>query len=226
MRYVWLFVAASVVIDVSALLVLVSAPEAGTVRGYIVNEDSLIENLTAGIFFCAFLFALVVFTAQGNRPAAERKWLFLLMVLGLACFLDEISFGERLLGLTMPMLGQTKIDSMHDLIQLGIDKVPGPITDYQLQFLFLLLAVLGLFLLAALKYCKRNFSTVIAGKYFPLTFVMVCFFGLVSLALLLDAKLFPFRGEQAVEELLELNAALALLTCCVIVYQLETGKPR
>lgn len=224
MKYVWLFVATSALIDVIASLVFIAAPSAGTVRGYIVNEDSLIENLTAGLFLCTFLFALVLLNTRRITNKLNFKWLILLLALGLIGFLDEISFGERLLGLEMPVLGATKIDAVHDIFELGISLTPRLASDQQLIILLVLFGGLVLSIVAILKYGKRIRNAAIADRFYPLYLVILFFVLLVCSALMLDTGRFPFTGHKAVEECLELNAAMALLTCCFIIYKLEMNK--
>ena len=43
-------------------------------------------------------------------------------------------------------------------------------------------------------------------------------------AFVLDTNRFEFPGYRALEECFELNAALALLTGCFLLYRLEIGK--
>ena len=146
------------------------------------------------------------------------------MVLGLVGFLEEISFGERLFNLNMPMLGSVKIDALHDFIDVGIILVPNLITDYQLPALFLLLSMFILFIFVVLKYGKRFWGAFVDESYYPLNLVMFFFVVMAFLALLMDAEFFPFKGDLALEEIFEFNAALALLTSCMIIFKLKSDK--
>ncbi len=223
MKYVWYFLIAVVLIDVIALLAFTSV-DTDTAKAFIVAEDGIVENLTVGLYLRTFLFALVLFNTQSKSDATCRKWLILLMVLGLLGFLEEISFGERLFNLNMPMLGGVKIDALHDFIDVGIILVSNLITDYQLPALLLLLSVFILFLFVLLKYGKRLWGAFVAESYYPLHLMMFFFVVLAFLALLMDAEFFPFKGDLALEECFELNAALALLTSCLIIFKLKSDK--
>lgn len=75
MQYLWIFIALSVFINGTALLVFISAPEAGTVRGYIVSEDSFVENLTAALFFGTALFATALLLYRQHLSRPDRNWL-------------------------------------------------------------------------------------------------------------------------------------------------------
>ncbi len=225
MKYVWLLLATSVLVNVIAILAFISSPSSGIPRGYFISEDSLVENLTAGLFFCTFLFALVLLKTRSMKNKFNRKWLILLLALGLIGFLDEISFGERLLDLEMPRLGATKIDAVHDFFELGLNLTINLITHHQLLVLLLLLSGLILSIIMILKFGKRFWESAIADSNYPLFIVMFIFIVLIFSALILDARLLPFSGYQAVEELFELDAALALLASCFIIYKLETNEP-
>lgn len=224
MKYVCLFVATSVLINVITMLVYISASPYGIVRGLIAEEDKLIENLTAVLFFCTFLFALLLVNTRGIVDRFNRKWLILLLALGLIGFLDELSFGERLFDLEMPVIGGVEIDAVHDFTEFGLRLTLILITDYQLAFSLVLLGGLVLSIVAILKYGNRFWTAVIADRHYPLYLVMFFFMVLIFSALSLDTGQYPFRGYQVVEECLELNAALALLTSCIIIYKLATNR--
>jgi hypothetical protein len=220
-----LILATITLVDVIALLVFISAPSAGTVRSYFVREDSLIENLTAGLYFCAFASALILLTNRRIRNRKSCTWLTALSALGLVGFLDEISFGERLFNFDMPVVRETKLDAVHDVVELGLSLTIGLETDQKQLVMLFLLSGLALSLVAILKYVKRFWKSVITDRYFPLYLVGFIFVLLGCAALMLDTGRFPFRGFNAVEECLELNAALTLLTACFMIYKLETQKP-
>lgn len=82
---------------------------------YFVEEDSLVENLSAFSYLLAFFLGIWVLTKY-------RSWWKLSLpvtLLGLVGFLDEISFGERIFDLTMPVVLDVKIDAAHDLVAIA-----------------------------------------------------------------------------------------------------------
>ena len=120
MKYVWIYIGAIALIDAIAGVVFVSAPSDGLVRGYFVSEDSLIENLTASFYLLTCLFALVLLNIRSTRTMRGRKALMLFSVFGLIAFLEELSYGERLFDIEMPVLSGMKIDAVHDLSLIHI----------------------------------------------------------------------------------------------------------
>ena len=90
-----------------------------TYRHCLVDEDCLVENLSA-MFFLSSCFLAVFFLAKLKD---HKKLLFLVSLLGLIGFLDELSFGERIFGFHMPHIGDVKITL--DL-GLGVRDQPAP----------------------------------------------------------------------------------------------------
>lgn len=80
------------------------------------TEDGPVEVLTALIYLGA---AILAFKALRNN-SAQRWLLTAIAATGIIGCLDEISFGERLFGLTMPVLYGEKIDGVHDLLDVGL----------------------------------------------------------------------------------------------------------
>jgi glycosyltransferase involved in cell wall biosynthesis len=76
-------------------------------------EDGFVETITALVFLTAGLIGL------GQFFNHRRCWISLAIgALGLMAFLDELSFGERLLGYEAPIVRGMKIDAAHDLLDL------------------------------------------------------------------------------------------------------------
>ena len=224
-RHARLLLATLVLVDLIAAVVFVTAPSAGTVRGYFISEDSLIENLTAGLYLCTFSAALLLLTNGRLRNRKSCKWLGALSVLGLVGFLDEISFGERLFDLKMPVVGDTKIDAVHDLVDLGLSQVDRLGSEQAQLVLFVFLSGLVLLCAAILKYGKSIRETIIRDRYYPLYVVALIVVLLGCSALALDTERFAFRGANALEECLELNVALAMLASCFMIYTIEKREP-
>ena len=83
----------------------------------LIKEDGLIENISAILFAAAFLISLIHWP-KIRRKEGATTFVFV-GILGLIGFLDEISFGERLFDLTMPVIYEVKIDALHDFFYLG-----------------------------------------------------------------------------------------------------------
>ena len=222
LRYVWVLVATLILVDVAAALVFVAAPSSSTVRGYFVSEDSLIENLTAGVFIGSSLLALFFLTSRRVRSKKSRMWLATLSALGLLAFLDEISFGERLLDIDMPVLGDTKIDAVHDLVDLGLNQLDRLQSDQAQLVLLVLVGGTVLLLAMMLRHGIRIRESIVTDRYYPVYLVAFIAILLGCSALALDTERFSFRGAKALEECFELNVALSLLASCLIVLAIET----
>ena len=218
-RYAWLLVATLFLIDAIAALIFVSAAAESDIRGYFTEEDSIVENLTAFLYFCTFLFALLLIRNRELRNGTSYRWLVALSALGLFGFLDEISFGERLFNFAMPRMGDTKIDALHDVIELGFDQAQRLASDQKQLIVLLLMVGLVLSIVALLRYGGRLWASIVADQYFSLYLVILIFAFLGFFSVMLDAGPLQFRGAMAVEECVELNASFALLTGCLIIYK-------
>ncbi|MEM6520803.1 MAG: hypothetical protein AAF722_15890, partial [Cyanobacteria bacterium P01_C01_bin.70] len=129
-------------------------------------------------------------------------------------FLDELSFGERIFSLSMPTLLGTKIDSIHDLAFVARNLILGYVMTYPKRSLFALGGILGILIFAFLKWRSKIrifFVANLKNNTFILALIFVLF-GLV--AVFIDLELIHNEYLFALEELLEMNAALCLFFLC------------
>ena len=180
----------------------------------LLSEDSSVENATAA----SFLLASGLAVATLRKSMGHRAFLWTIVALGLLGFLDEISFGERLFGLTVPSIAGIKIDAVHDFFALAFKTraswaCPGTISCYYAG------AVAALAVFACTWFFRHR---VIAGlrqlREKPHWFLLVLFLLLLFAALIIDLHLVHNELVFAMEEVLELNAALLLSICCLYVY--------
>jgi hypothetical protein len=176
-------------------------------RGPLFGEDRLVETATALLFLAAFIVGLAFLIAQRSRR--YRVLLLIASGLGLLGFLDEISFGARLLGWSMPeMAGGGEFDGAHDLViltyRLGADADPIVIAA--------ICATLVLTtLLCVLYWYPRVPSLTHRMLTDPAYVLFALFVGGVAVAAVVDLDI-GFLGHLGpVEEIVELNAGLALL---------------
>ena len=161
------------------------------------REDGPVEWLTALLFLSAGGIAL-------HRWARRERsgWLCLIAGIGLLCFMEEIGFGGRLTGLPPLMLNGFHVDGLHDFLHLLKVRT----TQYILYGL--LTVALGLVIWHRHAVGQRLVrQTAVPAGRFVLLFAI-----LVGLALYVD---YVERYSPAYEELLELNAALALCFAAV-----------
>ncbi len=171
-----------------------------TLRPSLTTEDQFIENLTAVVFFTAFLTAVIRITTSNE---SHRLAYAIVPLLGLIGFLDELSFGQRFFGLKAQTIRGVNIDAVHDVLLLAPDTY-----GVLLGFLLLTLSVLTLVVIPKTRIRIRD-----AFKRYPRLRFLPFFaaFGLAALAL--DLHLVFIRPPFFIylEEMFEMNAALALL---------------
>lgn len=190
-------------------------------RRYLLNEDSLIETLSAVFYLISFFLALLFFF----KSNIHRKPLIFISAVGLLGFLDELSFGERLFGFNMPYIYGVKIDAAHDFFSLGY-KVIREFTHSYPIYVFLLLGVGTIMVtIVTLRY-RYELRDIMSNIYLKPPFILALFFTiLVFSALLIDLDLVHHRALLLVEELFEMNAGIALLFCCLSLYEKPTNGP-
>ena len=183
-------------------------PEA---RGYFLEEDSLVENLT--VFLSAFAFLLGVVYALENYE--NRKLLLLLALFGLLGALEELSFGERIFSINMPVIGKYKIDCVHDVFYVAYMNIKNLSRSHGIiVYPFIIIMVISM-----VVYFVRNVSRIAiriiesdrADSYILL--IVSTVFVLVSLVI--DLDIFDTDILFMLEEMLEMNSAVALIAACL-----------
>ncbi len=185
----------------------------------IIQEDNLIENLSALGFLTAGL--LGIWAVKKNKK--WRKLSMLVAFLGFLGFLDEISFGDRLSDFNYPSIMGWQVDSAHDLFAVAylfsesiigyhgtIALVVGSVTIALALFLYQ-----GKYTLNELT---MNTVETVPGRYLVL-------FGLfLAVALIVDLKE-NIPPRMVIEEMFEFYAAI-LLCLYSISLPKETGKTK
>jgi hypothetical protein len=174
-------------------------------RHLLLEEDSLLETMSALSYLAAAILAFVI--ARKNHPARRALWF--IGAVALVGFLDELSFGERLFNLQMPVIRGKKIDAVHDVVSLAFRLT----REFPLIALPLL-AVAGIaFLTIAWKQRKHFLSFVLTYRGHPALRFFAVFAAMILAALVIDLGLKNSDGLYLLEELFELNAGLALGFC-------------
>jgi hypothetical protein len=176
-------------------------------RGPLFGEDRIVETATALLFLAAFAVGLAFLIAYRSRR--YRVLLLIASSLGLLGFLDEISFGARLFGWSMPkMAGGGEFDGAHDFVILiyRVGAEADPIVIAAICATLVLTSLLGVRYWHAqiLSLTHRMFTDPAYGLF-------ALFVGGVGVAAILDLDIGFLRHLGPVEEIVELNAALALL---------------
>ncbi|MDQ4074684.1 MAG: hypothetical protein M3220_00405 [Chloroflexota bacterium] len=192
-------------------------------RYLLITEGHFVENLTAVIFLGSFLSA--VFLLFHSKKRAQVAFPLLVALLGLLGFLDELSFGRQYINLPEPSLYGVGIDAVHDLfkvIYLIVVVWGGPG-----RVLILAAITAGVVLLYWLwnrhqqTTSLSTLETLLQPRYI---FLFLC--GLfIFIALVIDLEFNESPSVLLLEELLELNAALALLFCSAALYPKSERRP-
>lgn len=170
---------------------------------FIIEEDHLVENISAFSYLTAFFLGLWILTSFSSW----RKLSWLVTIIGLIGFLDELSFGTRFLEFTEPELFDKNINAVHDIITIGylfFEEIIG----FSGIFILVLTSV-GAFFLFYIKQQKYRIEKFIGDPTSPPGLFLVLFFLFVLVAQIADLKDF-IAPLMIVEELFELFGGIAL----------------
>jgi len=112
------------------------------------GEDTFMENVSAVLYFSSFLLGLVFVL-----KAKERKYrlaYFIIPVICLIGFLDEMSFGARIFNFKTPVFHGVEIERTHDSIDL-IFKAVRSFFTHNFWISFFALAIACIFIMSRLK---------------------------------------------------------------------------
>ncbi len=214
MKYVWSYIAVFFVNMLAAYGIFFFIPDC---RNWLLVEDSAVENLSALFYLGAFLVGIPL----SIKSKEYRKTILLVSFTGLLGFLDELSFGERILATKMPRLLGVQIDAAHDffyVVAITVDRAP------RMYAVALLLVALVLFIWVMHKYGRK-----VAGKVcqtYPGSVIVLAVVFVVQLmiALVIDLGVLGYDVLFVLEEQLEMNAAIALIFCCLNLHDAGSKK--
>ena len=223
-RNVRLFLLVVMLVNAIGLVTYFSVPESHPVRDLLEDEDGLIENLSAGAFCLAFLCGAALLL-RGVHRRFDRRWTVLVTVLGLMGFLDEVSYGERLFDLKMPMLAKIKLDAAHDLIDWVYYEGPLVVARNRGLYLLGLVAAILLAAVALIRLRRPLRELACERRNYPLYILLLFFVGFLAGAITIDLGILDPWSEELpiVEELFELSAGIALVFSNYIVYRTSEG---
>ena len=170
-------------------------------RETLIVEDGVTEWVTAALFVAS----LCVGTRRLARIGFRPRWYWVIPVFGLLGALDELSFGQRLFELDMPVVRHVRIDALHDLVELGYR---GGVKVLTAGGLAAFLVVLGI-VAGVLLFRARHRVAGLFERHRPLTYAAFAPV-FIAPAMLIDLEVFPrYAVVVFVEELCEAMAALA-----------------
>ena len=220
MRVVGTFLLVIVLVNAAGLVAYFSVAESDPLRDFLVDEDRLIESLSAAVFFLAFLGGAVLLV-RGVRRRFDRRWLMLVTSLGLLGFLDELSYGERIFGLKMPKIAKIKLDAAHDVIDWLYYEGPLVVARHRGLCLLGLVAAIVLISFGLIRLRHRLWDLACDRGNYPLYALLAFFVAFLACAVTIDLGILdPWSTDlPIVEELLELSAAIALVFSAYTVYR-------
>jgi hypothetical protein len=188
-----------------------------TRRVHLYREGNVVETITAVLFLAA---AVMTVAAMRRARLRWRHPYALIVPMALFCFGEELSWARHALDIDRPRVLWLKVDAVHDLLTL----VFALYVEHG-SWRSRLTVGLGAAIVVAVVAATRHrvlyplARVVLASPVWRLVAVAV---GLIGLALALDTDLLPWRYFKAVEEMTELNAALALFLASL---QINQGPP-
>lgn len=203
-------------VTVAAALAAILAPG---IRHLLLREDGIVEMGTV-----IFLAAAVLGAGASTLLRGPRIPVMLAGLIGLAELLDETSFGARLFGFQpLPLYGGGQLDGFHDLLILAYRLL----RDVSHGLAWLLVALLLVLSVGTLTLAVRQIARNMTGATTWLSGHALLFLhvGFIGLAQAIDIAA-SSRALAAVEEVLELNAAMLLAFYVVQVEWMETTRRR
>lgn len=175
---------------------------APVIRPFLYRDHEVIEWATALVFLAA---AVVGARNLSTVGAGWRDPRWLIPGLSLLAMLDEISWGVFALGVKPPKLMGKRMDGIHDFLEVGVKWALVHVPRWVVLFG---VVVITSGVLAVLVRSSRWRSALLGTAPWRFFLIAVAF-GVVSQAA--DVAISGDRFGQALEEVLELDGALALL---------------
>ena len=170
-------------------------------RPHLDAENHLAENATVVLLgVAAALGFFLVFKCSKKSERLLAGGIGLAALVGVA---DELSLGEGFFQSTVPMIGETRIDGLHDIIQVVWD---------QKWLVVLILLATGWLSWKHRHTLILKFRSALKSPPLAALMLVVIF---VAAAQFFDLHIFEFAARHAVEEYLELISAAALCLCLV-----------
>ena len=173
------------------------------------KEDHFLENLSTGLLLGTAFFGFI----NWKQKQAYATAIAVYTILAIIGFLDEVSFGQRLIGFTPPMAGGTSLDGFHDLANMFMKIISVNLEYHPNQTFIVLATLLSCFLILILKFRSKIYRAYKHLKELKLVCVTLSITSAIILSQLLDLKVINLSWSTCLEEILELIAVLGLLTC-------------
>ncbi len=219
-HYLRLYLLTALVIDLVVSLVYFAFP---AYRGLLVDEDRLLETLSALLDLGVFIYALLLITRRAYK-GTSRAWLIFLALVGLWSFLEDVSYGQRIFGFDSPRVFGVPIDGMHDFVYVG-KRYLDILIKYQARRLLILVVVLGVVMMGlVVKYWSKILAVLGNGFRSPQYLFFIIYVLLMAPSAILDLDVFSSPLTTLIEEVFEFDASLALLFGCIAIDGISRHK--
>ncbi len=173
-------------------------------RPLLFPENKLVEVMTAGMYLIAFLTATII----AIKTKKYRITYAIIALLSVFAFLEELSYGEQAFNLKFDRAYGLDLSNAHNIIQLPYYFLKE--NSKILLNTFLIIASIKILAITLLMHSQRTRINTFFEKIPPTRFLFI-FFILAGTALVLDSGIAFTHFSSYIEEILELNASMALL---------------
>ncbi|MEQ8952557.1 MAG: hypothetical protein RL120_00355 [Gammaproteobacteria bacterium] len=202
-------------------------------RSFVFDEDRLVENISAAVFLGAGVYAARLWLMNTWSAPLDKLALAVIAVLGLIGFLDEISFGERMLRFDVHVIAGTRIDGVHDFVEVantlrrewfGSIRFAEKAIMEQVVWVALAFALLAVAALAVWRVVVSVLSARPRCLQLPVLALACALLAEFGLSSLIDINVLSFDGGLAMEEIGELNLAILLVGLSTIISRMTTAN--
>ncbi|GFE63737.1 hypothetical protein [Litoreibacter roseus] len=194
-------------LGVITALIVISTGLSVEARLDLFEEDRAVEWATVVIYLAAFGIGLWYYLTRARGDLL----LISATIFALIATLDELSFGERIIGFEAPRVGQTKLDAVHDLASIAKRQLKATTDHHYLLggFILLVLILIGLWVCRILV--RRGWTL----RFGPEALFLILGAALLAYAQAIDINLriLPLKELKAlyVEEVFELGSGLCVM---------------
>lgn len=211
MRYLKLLVIFTVVSTALGTIIFIALPY----RRWLLREDNVVENLSVFFYLLATLvatFRLIKRQRTDQRPG----WLLGVAAIGIIGALEELSYGHRLLGYSVPSVAGVELDALHDFASIALRIIETNYATNVLPIAIFCCVCAGLFLWSVARYRRRVIAALQSSQ--PMA-ILTCLALLIAAASLIDLEILKIKylPLRVYEEIFEMNAAFAAFLLSLVV---------
>ena len=180
---------------------------------WLLKEDKIVESLS--VFFYGLAFFVAILRWSKCWQSKHRSgWLPGVAALGVIGALEELSYGQRVLEYSAPIIAGVEIDALHDFANVAFELLKQGYATNAALMATISAGCVGLLGYGAVRYGSRTISIVKGSQ--PLLILTFLAF-LIATAALIDLEIVKFAFLRIYEEIFEMNAAFAAFLLSLVV---------